>query len=1055
MKNQKTLTILMSLVVAALTLAGCSDYDNGVTETQIKFDRNFQNQFPNIDPEQDWNLAERAGLTVVTSSARDIKIYAEQNGDFNILGNYKKVIGTQKLSFDMFEGTQIVIVSDGETAMRAYVGGTVNFDEHTSVAGDEMETRFHNVNRNEWEDNGFIVPNNITDEEREAVIEAFSIPHYGAVNEVTIPWEAIWVQQVYRSGVEYTAGNGGKVIGSNHMNHLHLYNHNVAVNDTTGMRSEHVNDFNTAAHHSSWQDIIGLTLMYNIDPTGVLTEEITDVYGRSKTWVKQWAYHNTEDSRYHYDYIYKMVGGNLYIGFDFYAHNSDVQPGNYNMDVERDWVFNDWILKVAPAVGKDVPQESIPEANAVAWVLACEDLGSTDDVDYNDVVVKVEHVAGEEYAYVTPLAAGGTLASYLYFINSENPSLPQCVGEIHQLFDKGFKTTSGSYQTLNVGGMTAEAPQRYPVTVGKNWSLACYSTADWDDGQQHAATNMGGFSIKVLPYGADAEGMKIGYNDAAFNGSHASEIQGPNPGDVPYVVCLPYSYVDQSSSATNPWMWPAEADNIMDAYQMFAGWVENHRSNKNWFTSPNSKFVVSKSLIQSIGRIIREKSHQTTVSSETVTAATLVAYDQIVGVNEWKRMEIPDPVLRLKEGCSGIYLAVNDTVDLYDYVETNHPIYCVIDGGNGIVNYANTERTKIYGVGAEGNTTTVTIKQYAINGTSIDVTAGTMRNTLFKLQSGGNEVSGGTIELKVNEAKTIEAWWQDCPDDKASLDVSITNNGSGTTFTKNGKNIVVTAGSTSGKTETLTVQFSADGPYVPATKTVNIKVVEASKLDSDLYAYVNPASVVQGGTTTIYASGSGGAISYSVSPVDAGTMNGNLFTAASDFTGTATITVRQAETAERRGGEMDVNVTVTAATPTPIVNTDFGTPITLSTLNLTTEWSYNIDVSEAISTSTLPNGSYEIVVLFDRYKSDGNEAGYGGNHGFWGLNDGTANNATQISWADVSKTDQFIVMTFSIPVNEYTHLRRNLNNSGWCENPVKGVYVRQSSSAKKRNVIKK
>ena len=1051
MKTQSNLSIILSLVVAIFTLVGCSDYDNGVTETRIQFDRNFKEQFPNIDPEQDWNLVERSGVTVITSSLKDIKIYAEQNGDFNILGNYKKVIGTQKLSFDMYEGTQLVIVSDGETAMRAYVGGTVNFDEHTSVAGENMETRSHHVNRNEWEDNGFIVPNNITDDERDAVIAAFSIPHYGAVNEVTIPWEAIWVQQVYRSGVEYTASDGGKVIGSDQMNHLQLYNQNVAVNETMGGRYEHVNDFNTASHHSSWQDIIGLTLMYNIDPTNVVTEDITNVYGQPKTWVKQWAYHNTEDSRYHYDYIYKMVGGNLYIGFDFYAHNTEIQPGNYNMDVERDWVFNDWILKVAPAVGKDVPQESIPEANPVAWVLACEDLGSTDDVDYNDVVVKVEHVAGEEKAYVTPLAAGGTLASYLYFISSENPSLPQCVGEIHQLFDEGFKTESGSYQTINVGGLTAEAPKRYPVNVGKTWSMACYSTADWDAGEQHAATNMGGFSIKVLPAGSAAADMKIGYNDAAFKGSHASEVQSPNPGETPYIVCLPYSYVDPSTSTTNPWMWPLETDNITYAYYMFSGWVQNHNSNKNWFTAPDSKYVVSKSLVQSISRIINQSIHQA-ATSETVAAATQVAYGQIIGVTEWEENEIPEPMLRLKDGVSAIYLSVGETANLYDYVETNFPIYCVIEGGTGIVDYANADHSKIYSVGSEGNTTTVTIKQYTIDGATLDVTAGTMRETNFKLQSGGNDVSGGTIELQANEQKTIEGWWENCPDDKAILDVSITNNGSGTTFTKSGKNIIVTAGSTYGTTETLTVEFSAVGPYFPATKTVNIKVVETPKQGSDLYAYASSSSVEQGGTVTINASGSGGDITYSC-PSNVGTMSGNVFTAASNFTGTATITVRQAGTTEREAGEVTVDVNVTKKTDG--VLHDYGTLLTTQSVVLSDNNNYHDNVVE---TSSLPTSGQITFIILTTYEWNNLGSTTGVVKGLELRGD-----VWYKAWAEddlgtavptfVESTPNYNYYSLTVDaskVHEYPYIKFKVDNGSF-----NGAYYQTSALAKKRSVSKK
>lgn len=64
------------------------------------------------------------------------------------------------------------------------------------------------------------------------------------------------------------------------------------------------------------------------------------------------------------------------------------------------------------------------------WIIACEDLGGTDDYDFNDIVFGVEHIAGEREVYVTALAAGGTLPTYLYYKDH------QIVGGVKETYDK-------------------------------------------------------------------------------------------------------------------------------------------------------------------------------------------------------------------------------------------------------------------------------------------------------------------------------------------------------------------------------------------------------------------------------------------------------------------------------------------------------------------------------------------------------------------------------------------------------------------------------------------
>ena len=103
MKTQRNLSFMMPLAVAAMILAGCSEYDNGFTEKQIQFHSDFNHEFGSFDKTQDWNLAERANVTVTTSEMKDINVYTEKEGSFVQVGAFKNVSGTRKLEFDVIE----------------------------------------------------------------------------------------------------------------------------------------------------------------------------------------------------------------------------------------------------------------------------------------------------------------------------------------------------------------------------------------------------------------------------------------------------------------------------------------------------------------------------------------------------------------------------------------------------------------------------------------------------------------------------------------------------------------------------------------------------------------------------------------------------------------------------------------------------------------------------------------------------------------------------------------------------------------------------------------
>lgn len=233
------------------------------------------------------------------------------------------------------------------------------------------------------------------------------------------------------------------------------------------------------------------------------------------------------------------------------------------------------------------------------WLLACEDLGGSFDIDYNDVVFSVEHISGQPKAKLTPLAAGGTLASYIYF---QDPlgSRDKLFGEIHQLFG-AEPVKSGEFEIVNARSRYEKIAPTIEFDVDENWSMAYYTTGD---GSGSAYTrngndvNMGGFEIRTLKSGEDAP-LDFDLNDAKFSGASKIQPSTLDRGDnVPYILCLPYSYKHFNYNRATPasgkktlcvWAWPTELTTICNVdgtsgpYKDFAGWVKDKNNNTDWY----------------------------------------------------------------------------------------------------------------------------------------------------------------------------------------------------------------------------------------------------------------------------------------------------------------------------------------------------------------------------------------------------------------------------------------------------------------------------------------
>ena len=365
----------------------------------------------------------------------------------------------------------------------------------------QAKTRGHDVNGNMWYQK-WERPVNVTDAEKEKVSAEFAKVRENAVNEINIPWENYWVQQVHTGDRASVDGTGTRVYPTGVMNKLMAYNFNTG-------EYEHVNNFNAANNTTEYTDDVTHEKFYG-------TTLMVDMGTGDK--LDQFAYHNTSSSDYYYSYIVLEIDGAYYVGFDIVGYHPVGQDANANMDVDRDWIFDDWIVKISPAKFN---------MDGAVRIIA-EDLGDTNgsDFDYNDVVfdakVNKEWVGSlnNNYfvVYITLQAAGGTLP------------LTVAGEEVHSKFGVDVKTM------VNTGRASKPAVSYmvYLRPIGNNeWGLSAVDVIK---------------SIPVVVTYENGETLTLGVET----------------GKAPEKICV-----------NTDFEWTSERQPIQQKYPLFSDWVLN------------------------------------------------------------------------------------------------------------------------------------------------------------------------------------------------------------------------------------------------------------------------------------------------------------------------------------------------------------------------------------------------------------------------------------------------------------------------------------------------
>lgn len=641
---------LVSFVFIAVLLASCHDFDNGLSDQDIHYKGEFHKAFGVIDSEHDFNLAERAHVFVTPGTSKHIRVYT-QKGDktWTIVADYENVDYPREIGFDVVEGTRNVMVTDGLTSQSVNVGGSVSFVGGATRAGTwDYTDDFCDIHLNEGlEYSYYYYDLSVKDEiaeklpegkrNRDMTIQNFQMVSNGPFVVYPLYWYCGYLDYI---GLYYI--NSENEIVEHNLFGNHIFNESVQMLDSTGHwnSSLRYNDWAFDGKSSDYTDgyprglsqaLVGFadpsatqfrSKGYVVDlPAGTVfgfyvnpryysryvpynasyinrnfPELMPDCYGQFRNYYSDASLNpldciGTPDGRYADTIMYCFATyfdsrGDLVLCADDATGGSQFGNGYVGAIDNRLRIFdyNDIAMKIYGAIPEVISNTSSE------WLLPFEDLGSSFDLDFNDIILKLNYVSGMDKAYITPLAAGGTLHSEVYFNDTDDDAMKQDLGEIHVLLGADpIADVETLYEPINADSRgTSGARKTVKVNDPDNFSVA---NALSDANGATGGTDTKGI-VGIYVETNSTEGSSI----VAYNGM----------GKIPAMLVLPQIY--EKDNVFYEWAWPTELTDIRTSYGVeghsFAEWISDHTKATDWYMYPNGVTVEEKSYTNYVNTII-------------------------------------------------------------------------------------------------------------------------------------------------------------------------------------------------------------------------------------------------------------------------------------------------------------------------------------------------------------------------------------------------------------------------------------------------------------------
>ncbi len=559
--------IYLGIALAAGSLASCSveDTDTAADKVNETYTREFIKLFGTINPNQDWSVVEQKSITVDLPKASHVQIFEKQGGEFRLAADYENVT-KQTITFDGMEGDDTPFLVYVDDACYAVENGK------TLTIGSASAAKRGPARAQKY-------PDNIDWIKRDSK-EILTLSSADVTLRIL---NANNGKNVVDMGnvTELVSGNRGLLSKGVTVNFYPLYwnspkKHTVGIyyNDQGTSQLVHIPVFadktDTYIDDKDKEDLAFYTSRLGVIDYPVETDaENCWHYSHTASFLSpligQWDV--TYESGFKFRSrpyritppaslaagIYVEVDGKYYYsdpalngGKKFFAQKhisgSDGTDDSYTYlcfddpndnGNEGDKDYNDLVLYT--------PTEMTPVTrNETEWTIACEDLGGTFDYDFNDIVFRVRHTAGNDYAILVPVAAGGTLSAQLLYNGKEISD------EWHTHFGNGHES--------NVMINTGKGPEEHAVKTIRLENLP----TDWS----------------INAFGHQSNGLSIKVNGTV-------SVTGPSAGAAPQMLILPYD-----------WQWPVELTRIDKAYTGFGTWGNNY-TNSSWVSTKVAENVIS------------------------------------------------------------------------------------------------------------------------------------------------------------------------------------------------------------------------------------------------------------------------------------------------------------------------------------------------------------------------------------------------------------------------------------------------------------------------------
>lgn len=543
MKNALFKTMLCASISATL-LAGCANDDvydpNAITK---KYKENWEKQFGDIDPQQTWNTsaAQTANISIGYSGKYTLKIYTanprSQATQAYLLGQFEVEGGkSHSLQFDMPSSLTNIYVSlvdqDGGQIIKT-----------VPVADGKVSVAFGNntaATRTIYTSDGTIHVSQgygivYGKEDCQAPLEI--LPE-GENNQKKVTENFLYksIGKLFYIRPIYFKSNSWVTLG------IYYYDENNNIQEKNVW---------TRANNSSngcwWRN--EQNDLNKLDRTAEDTDKLLE-WGATALWCQSIK-------------IEIPYG----LSFGFYIQNGDrkfysekklnetydgkkqCHAATFDHNGERYLAFEDWandygssdmdLNDLVCVIGEDMDNSGKPEIvekdetedQDMKYLIACEDLGGSDDFDFNDVVLAINHVSGTKTASVELLAAGGTLPAKVMYDNTT------IFEEVHEAFGVGTGTL------VNTGGTSCPTVKSNAIEVPDNFSITTHAS-----------------KFKIIVTKGGHSSVKISVPDKNGSTPQAFVIADPN------------------------WEWPKERQNITEKYPKFSDWVSNHTQD-DWYNA--------------------------------------------------------------------------------------------------------------------------------------------------------------------------------------------------------------------------------------------------------------------------------------------------------------------------------------------------------------------------------------------------------------------------------------------------------------------------------------